>query len=148
VADVIQMATKSTWKVTLNVDSKPWPGFWDVKTGGEVDSDAGDSYKPGGMEPAIALGGSVKTGNVTLSRACRLERDWKSIQTLVNGAGKSVVSIAQAVLDKDGNDYSSNPIVYTGKLKRVTPPEVDSNSTDISMIEIEIVCDGVPHFGA
>src|SRR4051812_22334747 len=118
---------KTNWKVSLTVNGENW-GVWDVKTGGEVDSSQNDPYKPGGMAPAISMGGSVTTGNVVLSRYCTLEDDWRKIQRLMNAAGKGKAVAKQAALDADGNVYDTNPLTYVGILKRVTPPETDGNS--------------------
>jgi hypothetical protein len=142
---LIKPTRKDTWKVTLFVNGKNWE-VWDTRTGGEVDSEQAAPYKPGGMGEPIAMGGSVTTANLVLSRMCRVERDWGHIQELINAAGKATVELQQAALDIDGNAYDANPLVWKGKLKRVTMPEVDSNSTDAAMIELEIVVDGIPTF--
>jgi hypothetical protein len=145
---VIQATRQDTWQITLSVEHPQNPGsminygVWDKKSGGEVDSEE-KVYHPGGMVPPISLGGRKTPGNVTLSRNYRLGRDHDNVQQLFDAVGGSRVVVAQQPLDKQGNVYG-RPIVYNGTLKRVTPPEHDSEGSDAAMIEVEITIDGVP----
>jgi hypothetical protein len=52
-----------------------------------------------------------------------------------------VVSIQR--LDIHANAYGK-PIVYTGILKRVKTPDVDSESSAAGMLELEVIVDGEP----
>jgi hypothetical protein len=133
------MSRTNQYRVTLAVNGADW-GVWDGFDGGEVDSDD-NTYRPGGMARAKSLGGTVTVGNVTLNRNYELERDHLAVKTLINLAGKARVVVKKQPLDIDGNVYG-DPLVYTGTLKRVTPPTVDSTSDDPAMIEVEITCDG------
>jgi hypothetical protein len=135
--------TKNNFRWSVTIGGENW-GVWDTKTGGEVDTDIADPYKPGGMGPPIAMGGSVKTGNLVLNRLVTLQDDWRRLQKLINAAGKKKAVAKGIILDDDGNAYDVNPLTYNGILKRVTPPEHDSNSNDPALIEIEISIDGVP----
>jgi hypothetical protein len=132
---------QDTWEVRVSLDGQKL-GVWDKKSGGEVDSDE-YKYKPGGMEPHVSLGGSRTTGNVILARLYRLGRDHLIAQRLINRVGRGRVVVNQQPLDVEGNVFG-NPVVYQGILKRVTVPEVDSESTDPAMIEIEVTPDGHP----
>jgi len=120
-------------------------GVWDGLTGGELDSDEA-KYWPGGMAPQVSLGGHRNPGNIVIKRLYRLQRDHDSLQFLLNSVGKAQVTIAKLPMDIDGNTYGK-PLNYTGKLKRVTPPEHDSTSSDPGIIEMEITPDGDPHVG-
>lgn len=115
---------------------------WDKMSGGEVDSEE-TKYKPGGMAQTVSLGGSVNPGNVTVSRLFRLDRDLPEIKGWMQSVGKASVVVTKQSLDVDGNAYGS-PLVYKGKLKMVTPPEVDSESSDAALVEIEVSTEGVP----
>lgn len=117
-------------------------GTWDKMGGGEIDSDD-TKYKPGAMGPPVSLGGPKTVGNVTVSRLYRLGRDHDGVQQLIDASGKSYMVVTKQPLDLDGNAYG-RPIVYKGRLKRVTPPEVDSESADAGMIELEMTVDGFP----
>ena len=116
-------------------------GIWDKKSGGEMDSEE-TKYKPGGLAGTITLGGSVTPGNLTVSRIFDLNRDLPAVKGWLNRVGRAGVTVTVQSLDVDGNAFGA-PIVYTGKLKMVTPPEVDSESSDAGMVEIEVSPDGV-----
>lgn len=118
-------------------------GIWDKKTGGQVDSEE-SVYHPGGMAESISLGGRKNVDNVVVSRLCRVQRDWALIPRLVSVVGKAKVTIADQPLDFDGNASGIDPLTYVGTLKRVTPPDADSESSDPAMIEMEITVEGYP----
>jgi hypothetical protein len=111
-------------------------GTWDKLTGGEIDSEE-TTYKPGAMGARVALGGSVNVGNVTVSRMYDLTRDGQLIHWLISRVGKGDVVIAKGTLDVDGNSFGRG-LTYKGRLKQVNPPEVDSESADAAMLELEV----------
>lgn len=132
---------KDQHRVTVIVDGRNL-GVFDVLTGGETDSDE-LKYRPGGMAPSISLGGVVTVGQVIVSRLYKLQRDHLNVHWLLGRVGKGNVVVNKAVLDPDGNTFGK-PLVTKGVLKRVTPPEVDSNATgDAAVIELEITPEGV-----
>jgi hypothetical protein len=132
---------QDTWVIRLHVDGIPF-GIWDKKDGGEVDSDD-IKYYPGGIVPRIKLCGMVTTGNVTLQRLYDRIDDHGKINTLIIGAGKAKIIVSQKPMDPDGNEIGKS-ITYTGKLKRVTPPATDSESTTAALYEIECTINGTP----
>lgn len=117
-------------------------GFWDKKSGGAVDSDD-NKYYPGAMAAPISLGGRKTTDNVTLQRIYDRDEDHLLLPKLIEGAGKSRVKITQRPYDQDGNGYGDK-ITYNGILKRVQPPDVDSESGSAAMLEIEVTISGTP----
>jgi len=132
------MSRQDQYAVTFNVDGRDL-GVWDKLEGGEVDSEEA-KYKPGAMGAHISLGGSVEVGNLTISRLYRLDRDHEGatgIHWLLSRVGKGNCTINRQPLDTDGNAFG-RPLVYTGKLKTVTPPDVDSESGDAAVLECEI----------
>lgn len=132
---------KDQHRVTVVVDGRKL-GVFDVLTGGETDSDE-LKYRPGGMAPVISLGGVVTVGQLIVSRLYKLQRDHLQVHWLLGRVGKGNVTVSKAVLDPDGNAFGK-PLVTKGVLKRVTPPEVDSNATgDAAVIELEITPEGV-----
>lgn len=139
---------QDTYAITVTVfrpDNPSIPlikGVWDKMSGGEVDS-AESKYHPGAMGDPISLGGRKTAGNVTVSRLYRLGRDHDAMQSLINAVGKSKVTISKQPLDLDANVYGS-PIVYNGTLKRVSPPDVDSETSEAGIIELEVTVDGYP----
>jgi hypothetical protein len=135
-------ARQDTWIITMHLNGQPF-GIWDKKTGGEIDSDD-NKYYPGGMQPPLVIGGRRTTGNVTLQRIYDRIDDHGKINTLLAAAGRGgKVDIGQRPLDQDGNG-SYKAITYTGILKRVQVPEVDSESSTAAMVEIEVSIDGYP----
>jgi hypothetical protein len=115
-------------------------GTWDKFEGGEVDSDE-QKYSPGGMAPPVSLGGAVQMGNVTVSRLYVLERDHPVVHTLLSKVGIAQIRVSKQPLDVNKVPYG-RPLVYTGKIKTVTPPEHDSTSSDPALIQIEFVPTG------
>lgn len=112
-------------------------GTWDKMEGGEIDSSE-TKFRPGKMGAQISLGGYREVGNITVSRLYDLTRDHANLASFLIGAvGKAVVDISKQPLDVDGNK-SGKPIVYSGRLKAVTFPEHDSESSDAAMVSIEV----------
>lgn len=141
---------QDTWLVSVKVQNITRPnsglidlGTWDKKTGGAVDSEE-LRYKPGGMAPSVSLGGSKNVENVVVSRLYRLVRDHQELLPwLMAGVGKARMQVSQLPLDIEGNSFG-RPIIWTGTLKRCTPPEHDSESSDAAMIELEMTVEGEP----
>lgn len=117
-------------------------GVWDKMTGGALDSEE-VKYYPGGMVPPESLGGRRTTDNVVVTRNYRLDRDQPRLADMRAQVGKGVCVVSKQSLDADGNAFGP-PDVYRGTLKRVTPPEHDSESTAAGMIEIEVTVEGYP----
>lgn len=135
----IQGTRKDQYDVKLIIDGVNL-GTWDTLTGGEVDSDE-LKYKPGGMAPSISLGGSTNIGQVVVGRNYRLQRDHLRVHWLLARVGKAVAVIVKQPLDPDGNAFGK-ALNYRGILKRVLPPEVDSQATDAAILEVEITPEG------
>jgi len=134
-------ARQDQWNVGLHIGGNSY-GLWDKKTGGEVDSDE-VVYWPGGMNPKIVLGGRVTPGNITLQKLFDGVDDAPYLPTLINGAGKLSCKVTLRPLDLDGNPYGKT-VIWSGKLKRVLVPDVDSEAQSPALIELEIVIEGVP----
>ena len=143
-----------TFSVTVSVEDVIHPnrimlnlGVWDKRGGGQLDSEE-MRYNPGGMAPAVSLGGRKTVENVTVSRLYRIVRDHTELtQRLFNGVGRARMEVRQLPLDITGSGEGVRPIVWKGTLKRVTPPEHDSESSDAAMIELEMTVEGEPVIG-
>jgi hypothetical protein len=129
------MSRVDQYAITLNVDGADF-GIWDKLEGAEIDSEE-LQYKPGNMGAQISLGGSVQVGEITVSRLYVLNRDHDSIHWLISRVGKGSATVNKQPLDVDGNAYG-RPLVYTGKIKTVTPPEVDSEGSDAALLAVAI----------
>jgi len=140
-----------TFEVTVEVQDVTNPnlpmldlGVWDKKSGGQGDSEE-TTYPPGGMKPNVSLGGRQTVENVTVSRLYRLVRDHQNLLArLYAGRGKAEMVVKQQPLDINGHAFGQ-PITWRGKLKRVTPPDHDSESNDAALIELEMTVEGEPH---
>ena len=111
-------------------------GVWDSLDGGEVDSEEA-KYRPGGMAPQVSLGGYRTVNNVTVARLYRLDRDHQIAHWLLDQVGASDVTVTKQPLATDGSAFGK-PIVYQGKLKQVTLPTHDSESSDAAKVELEV----------
>lgn len=145
--DTIKPLRQDTRAVTVTIfkpgtDIPIMKGVWDMKTGGQIDSEE-RLYHPGAMEQPISLGGRRNIENLTLSRLCRVGRDWNMLPTLAAAVGRADVTVQEQPLDFDGMTQG-NPFTYRGTLKRVQPPEYNSEGTDEARIEIEVTVEGTP----
>jgi len=133
------MSRLDQYSITVKLGTQDL-GVWDKMSGGAVDSEE-TKYKPGGMAPAVALGGSVTVSNVTVERMFDNVRDLPLVPDIKNAVGKGAVTISRQTLDVDGNPYGT-PIVWTGTLKQLTWPDPDSESSAAALIQLEISTDG------
>lgn len=134
------MSRLDQYDVTVSVDGLGNLGTFDKFAGGEVDSDE-QKYRPGGMAPPVSLGGAVTMGNVTVSRLYVLDRDHAIIHQLLAGVGVGGIRVSKQPLDVNKVPYG-RPLIYTGKLKMVKPPEHDSTSSDPGVMDVEFVPTG------
>jgi len=134
------MSRKDQYSVTARVDGVGSLGVFDTFTGGDVDSDE-IKYRPGGMANPISLGGAITMANVTISRLYVLERDHPIVHKLLSVVGKAKIHVSKQPLDTNKVPYG-RPLVYSGTLKRIKPPEHDSVSSDPGLIEFEFVPTG------
>jgi hypothetical protein len=122
-------------------------GVWDKRGGGAIDSEE-TRYNPGGMAPAVSLGGRKTVENVTVSRLYRIVRDHSRMtQRMINGVGRAEMIVKQQPMEITGGPSGLPQIVWKGTLKRVTVPEHDSESNDAALIELEMTVEGEPHVG-
>lgn len=126
---------EDTYKVTVTVDGVN-TGTWDTHEGGAVVAED-LKYSPGGMAPQVSLGGRPTLENITLARLYDLVRDHNVIHWWLSRVGKASCTITKQPLDADGLVFG-RPIVYRGKLIRVTPPNHNSESNAVGRVEIEI----------
>ena len=132
--------TSNLYSVTITVNGAVIPGSWDKKTGGESAAQE-TKWRPGGSPTQVSLGGPVNVGNVTLERLFVRERDLDLLALLTPLVGTASVVVTQQTLDQDYLPFGPR-ITYAGRLNRVTPPELDSNSQAASMLSIEVSAAG------
>lgn len=129
------MSRRDQYSITVSLDGVAL-GIFDRWAGGMYDSSE-TKYKPGGMVPELALGGSRQVSNITVGRLFRLDRDLPLVPTLKAKVGTGAVTLSKQSLDTNKNPYGT-PDVYTGVLKSFNPPEPDSTSTEAAIFELEI----------
>lgn len=129
------MSRQDQYAVTASLDGRDL-GIFETFTGGEIDSSE-TTFKLGAMGPRVSLGGSVEPGNVTIGTLFDLSRWQPVIHWIVSRVGKGTLTVKKQPLDVDGNAFG-DPLTYTGKLKQCNPPEVDANSGDAAMLELEM----------
>jgi hypothetical protein len=133
-------ATKHRFRITASVEDYGELGVFDAMTGGETDS-TDTKHHSGGMGPEEALGGPATTSNTVISRSFRPVRDHPLRKRLRPKCGVKRMRVKRQILDEDGNAFGE-PEVFSGILKRVDPiNEVDSDSGDAAMLEIEMSTD-------
>jgi hypothetical protein len=130
---------EDTWLISLSIDGRDLE-VWDSLDGGEIDSDE-SKYRPGGLQSEVSLGGTRTVGNITLGRNYDYLRDHPMLPWLVSRVGAGRCVIGRQPLDFNGVPQGA-PTRYTGTLKTVTPPGIDSMSNDPTKIEVEITIDG------
>lgn len=133
------MSRQDQYDVTVVVSYKGEErdlGTWDKMTGGEKDSEE-TKYRPGAMGDPLTLGGYSTVGNITVSKLYTLDDVHGYIGWLLDSVGKGDVTVTKQPLDTDGNKNGS-PLVYSGKVKQVNPPEADSESSDAALVEMEV----------
>jgi hypothetical protein len=129
---------EDTYEVTLSINGEGY-GIWDKFAGGAITS-AELKYRPGGMRPQRSLGGTKTVENVTLSRL-HDEEVQAMIPALEELVGNGSCVVTKQLLSPRGAPIGS-PIVYTGTLQSLTPPDHDSEGEDAGLTEIEISTDG------
>lgn len=125
------------FKVTWSLNGEGM-GVWEDRSGGERDSEA-FQHKAGALGKSLSLGGKATVGNITLSKLYT-DVEHAKLQKMLNAVGGGDTTVSQQPLSPDGAAWG-RPIVWTGTLKRVTPPGTAAQSTDAAMIEVEIVSD-------
>lgn len=118
-------------------------GEWDKFEGGGVDSE--ETVYTASRGRRVSLGGTVSVENVTLSRNYELARDHAQVGWLLALVGRGEGTIAKAPTDQAFEVVATvGALGYIGTLKRCTPPEVDSESDDPAMIELEFTIPNRP----
>lgn len=134
------MSRRDQYNVTVNVSGMPDLGTFDTMTGGDIDSEE-LKYRPGGMAQQVSLGGTKTINNVVVGRLFRHDRDLPIALQLYEAVGRATVTVTKSHLDVDGH-ATGLALVYTGKLKNVTFPDVDSETNEAALMTLEVSCAG------
>lgn len=118
-------------------------GIWDKATGGEVDSTE-TKYRPGAGAEEITIGGAKTTGNLTIERLCNRDLDGVAIARWMALAGRARCTASIVYLTPNYDASSAPALVYSGQIKKVTPPNPDSTAQGPALVQIEISVAGLP----
>lgn len=116
--------------ITMPADS------WSKMDGGDNVAET-SQLLPGGMAPAVALGGLAKRSDLTA------ERPWSDAlvaiyKQLDQAAGSAEVSATYTVLGGDKKPIAGSSVTYTGILKSVARPGYDASQSQDAMLQIAV----------
>ena len=129
------MSTAQQFLVTVNVDGKDL-GVFDTMKGGDTTVKA-TMHRPGGMGPEKSYLSLPTYSAVTVSRVGERARDWELIRSMQNKAGRVRAQVVRQPLDEAGTAWGT-PMTWSGRLSTVKAGDVDSNSSNAIMWEIDI----------
>lgn len=136
------LTTERQFLVTAAVAGSPLPGAFDTFEGGDIDSDS-TTYNAGGMADPEALPGTVTTGEVTIGRGYRGERD-AVLKKWLNGQIGQEIVIGKQPLNPDKSPVPGGLETFRGLVKGVSTPKHDSNGTAVTTFEITATIAGLP----
>jgi hypothetical protein len=111
-------------------------GYFMTKQGGEIQADSAKVYDGGTSVPEI-ITSPAETGNVTISRGYKQERDDAVLQNLRGKVGRYSTTIKVQQTDADLVPIGSATVYAGAVLVRLTEPDFDSSSGDPTTIEME-----------
>lgn len=118
-------------------------GVWETLSGREMDTEGGDTYRPGPGDSQRSLGGPKVFGEITVARTAEDTRDGALRRRLQALGSRASGSLSEQPLDADLNAFDT-ATVWPVRLKGMSPPDTDVNSGDRKMLEITLFVDGEP----
>lgn len=126
--------------VSLTVDGREIPFIFNMRDGGEADSNEEKTF-PGGGRAQKAQGGSQIVSNVTIGFEYDPETQEEFYDFLKNRRGRGNVVVTEVGLDDENNAFG-RPSTWRGKLKKIARGKYDANSDSTRMGEIEVSTHG------
>lgn len=121
--------------ITISIAGVSW-GTWD-QAEGRATTSTQNKYYPGGMSPAVELGGRSGTEPGTY-RKLLTPAEWDvMLDHKENDVGKAEVVVSEQMLDDDRNP-TGRPMVIRGKLGTVNPGNANSNAQGERLVEIVV----------
>lgn len=117
----------------VSLDSKSWDKF----SGGGHEAETGQ-YNPGGMAPAVAHAGVSKRNQITLERGD--DDTLIGLRAALDAAVNQPCSVGVTPL-KSQSVAAGKQTTYTGIVRSVSPPDNDSTSSSVRMIQVVIEAD-------
>jgi hypothetical protein len=123
---------QKNWTVHLALNGQDY-GYWKSKEGGGKETEDATYDDWDGL---VQLGGKASRTEITLHKLYR-EQVHAVFKTLDALAGRADFVLTVSPTDDDGVSWG-DPLIYTGKLGNVNPPDVDKSSSDGGEIEITL----------
>lgn len=123
----------------VNGVSFPPVHSWQSKEGGDLQSEAVVTH-PGGMSPAITLGGPNKRTDCTVKRVYT-DTMQGFIQPLEQVCGNARMWVSYTPLDTNKVPIPNSTITITGILKEVQVPPANSNTAAEAVLGLVMSCD-------
>lgn len=117
-------------------------GYWAAKSGGETSADSRKVWDGGSLKPETLTDPS-ETGNVTLSRPYRPERDGPLVKQLRRQVGIMRRTITDVDTDRQLSPVGDPTVYPNATLVRLAAPERNASSGDAGTIETEWSVDDV-----
>jgi hypothetical protein len=113
-------------------------GYWAEKEGGGVDSEDA-TYSD--WDGDLVLGGKRTREDITLRKAYReqVHAVFRQLDARAGNGTLGACTITGTPVGDDGVSWGS-PIVVTGVLKSVNPPDSSKGSSDAAKLEVVIKC--------
>jgi len=108
-------------------------GYWAVKEGGGIETEDA-TYDD--WDGEVKLGGKRTRGEITLRKLYR-EQVHAVYRRMDARAGRGVCVVTAAPTNDDGVSWG-DPIINTGILGNVMPPDVDKSSSDGGELEVVV----------
>lgn len=135
-------STASHFYCTLTVAGVGGPFVFDTFTGGTVSAEVNKRRAGGSRGKRATLGGPREVEDVTMAREFVGPRDHDLGTQLEAVAGSAECVATRQPTDANGVPYGRVK-TYTGILQAVAYPEADSDSSDVSMLEVTVVVEDV-----
>jgi hypothetical protein len=124
---------KNNYRVYATIDGRDL-GLFETWSGGDGDSE--ETTYTEGNGSRIPLGGMQTRDGLTIGRRFDSARDLPIKDWLDNTRGRKDGVFTKQYVDDEENPVGK-PITRRVKIKKVTDPEADKNSSDVSTFEIE-----------
>jgi hypothetical protein len=134
------MSLQSSYRYTVNVDGHD-VGAAASASGGVFDSDE-TKFRSSGTDVQRSEGGLATTSNVTV--VFKYDPRQHDLNWLKDRRGWAEMDVTRQKLERTSSGWRGvgDPLVYSGKLKAVTPIDYDANGTTVDTFSLECSTDG------
>lgn len=117
-------------------------GNWQTFSGGERTAEVSRNYDGGSLTPET-IASPAETANVVVSRSYQQARDAAVFAALRQKVGRWRTTVSKTPTNEDMVTVGQ-PVTYSNALLvRISEPEADSSSGDVSMFELEFAVGSV-----